>query len=134
MSMWKALVVGLALQGAAGVAQAAVYDCTFMNMRGAEGWITEHYVIRHDKGSGRATVVDGFIEAVSGGPIPVQSVEETKGKLVFTWQAMAMDPQGQSVPMLYRAAWFKGEGYMRIVARRQGSSDVYEAVGNCRVG
>lgn len=134
VSFLKSAACVLALQGVAGLAQAAVYECGFSNVANHDGWITDRYVFDYDEAAGKAVVEDAVILALLGEPVAARSVEETKGKVVFVWEVLANDVTGQQTRMLYRAAWFKGEGFMRITATPQGYSNSYKAEGTCRIG
>ena len=116
-----------------GAAEAARYDCSFRTGVTERTWITERYVIEHDEAAGTATVIDGLIQYYHDKPIEARVVEVTKGKVVFGWTLRTMNAVGQQAVMLYRAAWFKGPGYMRITATPQGYSNMFESLGACTI-
>lgn len=134
MKLRAYVFAALAAQAVAGMAQAATYDCTFADVQSDGGWISGQYVIAHDAAAGTAVVDDGLVRELTGGPVAAKSVEESGGKIVFVWEVLASDVSGETTRMLYRAAWFKGPGYMRITATPQGYDNMFEAEGSCRIG
>lgn len=116
-----------------GSAAAKTYDCVFSTGVSSTSWITGNYIIQHDEKAGRATVIDALIHAFEGKPIEVEDIKATDSKLVFLWEVRTKDASGQQARMRYRAAWFKGQQYMRISAQPLGYSNMFEAQGSCTV-
>lgn len=125
-------VIGFVAAGS-DMAGAAVYDCAFSDGTADRTWIQSQYLIEYDAAAGTARVIDPLINALHGGPIKAEVVEDTKGKIVFRWQVQTGDDGGQVVKMGYRATWFKGPQTMRIAAIPRGYDNMFEAQGRCKI-
>jgi len=116
-----------------GTAQAALYDCSFVDGTANRTWIQDRYLIDHVDGAPTARVIDPLINALHGAPIEAKVVEETEGKVVFRWDVQTGDDGGQVVKMGYRATWFKGPKRMRMAAIPRGYDNMFEAQGRCTI-
>ena len=132
--MFRAFFLSTVFCGLAAAASAQTFDCSFKDGTANRTWIQDRYVIQYDQASGTAQAIDPLINALHGGPIAADVLEDTKGKIVFSWQVKTGDSDGKSVTMRYRATWFKGPQRMRMAALPRGYDTMFEAQGTCKVG
>lgn len=114
-------------------AAALTLECKVKAGLAGGGYITDIYVFRFDEAKGTALAADGWILHYHDAPIAAKVSDNTKKKLVLTWNLTITNGSGQQTKMQYRAAYFKGTGDLNVSATPGGGySGNFEGRGTCK--
>lgn len=113
-------------------AGAMTLDCSIPQGKSTGGFVTAHYIIKHDEASNSAEVYDGLLEHFNGGPMAAKVGESTDKKLAATWEVKIRNGSGQVTIMRFRAAYFKENGKITIRANPAGYDNSFEGRGRCK--
>jgi len=117
-----------------GVSQALTLECTLKPTNAGGGYVTELYVLQYDEASGQAIVSDQLIMYFNDEqPMKAKVSEDSKGKLVLTWNIQMTNATGQMTKMQFRASYFKGNKSITVRAVPGGGyANDFEGRGTCK--
>lgn len=108
-----------------------VYECSFPEVANNLGYLPPT-VIMSPSGDGKtATVVDGFIQGVEGGPIEAKIADESDRKLSVSWSLNLASTSSSRVKVHYRLSVQKGSLDASMTGRPLNYSNVFTAQGKC---
>lgn len=128
----RALSVFAFLLASSTASFALTLDCAIKPVASNGDFVSRQYVLQFDEASGQALASDPLILAVNGAPVVARVSENSKSKLVLTWQLILTNSIGQTTTMQYRAAFFKADDQIILRAMPGGYSNQFEARGRCR--
>lgn len=109
-----------------------VYECNFPKVGNNMGYLPDVVMMAREDGSETISVVDGFIQAMKGGPIELKVAEENSAKLSVSWPLMLQSSNKDYVKVLYRISIQKSSLAATLSGRPAGFSNNFSAQGKCK--
>jgi hypothetical protein len=127
----KSIVCAALFLATSSISQALTLDCEIKPNSDSFGYVTERYVLQYDETTGQAYASDALILYFNEQPVAAKVSEDTKKKLVLTWDLQFTNSTGQMTRMLFRAAYFRANGSVIVRATPSGYTNQFEARGRC---
>jgi hypothetical protein len=109
-----------------------VYECKFPKVGNNMGYLPDVVMLAREDGSDTISVVDGFIQAMKGGPIELKVAEENAAKFSVSWPLMLQASNNDYVKVQYRISIQKASLAASLSGRPAGFSNNFSAQGKCK--
>lgn len=126
---WASAALSVAL--AQPVLARDVYECSFAEVANNLGYMPPLVVMSPGPDGQSATVVDGFIQEVEGGPIDVKIASQSAQKIAVSWEVVLPSVTDSHIRVRYRLSVQKGNLSASLTGRPLNYSNVFTAQGKC---
>jgi hypothetical protein len=127
------IAAAFAMLSISSASNALTLECKVPETNAGGGYVTSLYVFEYSDASGEALVADGWIMDIHDAPIAAKVPDDTKAKLVFTWNLVINNSSGQQTKMQYRAVYYKANKELVVRATPGGGyGGNFEGRGKCK--